>query len=164
MQRILILHMGDFLLVTIQVDMHDKLATQLQDDVCQRIAETIREERDLLVVRQATRERAAELGFSMLNRTKLITAVSELSRNTLIHGGGGSVRIETRSNGDRRGLRLTFEDTGSGIPDIEQAMTNGFTTARGLGLGLGGARRLVNEFAIDSRPGEGTRVVVTHWR
>jgi serine/threonine-protein kinase RsbT len=123
----------------------------------------IREEKDLLLIRQMVREWADELGFSSLNQTKLVTAASELGRNALTHGGGGTVRLETRVVRERRGLRLTFEDQGPGIPDIEQALTNGFTTARGLGLGFGGARRLVNEFEVDSRPGEGTRVVVTQW-
>ena len=123
----------------------------------------IREEKDLLLIRQMVREWADELGFSSLNQTKLVTAASELGRNALTHGGGGTVRLETRVVRERRGLRLTFEDQGPGIPDVEQALTNGFTTARGLGLGFGGARRLVNEFEVDSRPGEGTRVVVTQW-
>jgi serine/threonine-protein kinase RsbT len=123
----------------------------------------IREEKDLLLVRQMVREWAAELGFSSLNQTKLVTAASELGRNALTHGGGGSVRLETLVERERRGLRLTFEDQGPGIPDVAQALTNGFTTGGGLGLGFGGARRLVNEFEVDSRPGEGTRVVVTQW-
>ncbi len=123
----------------------------------------IREEKDLLLVRQMVREWAAELGFSSLNQTKLVTAASELGRNALTHGGGGSVRMETLVDRQRRGLRLTFEDEGPGIADVEQALTNGFTTGGGLGLGFGGARRLVNEFEVDSRPGEGTRVVVTQW-
>jgi serine/threonine-protein kinase RsbT len=123
----------------------------------------IREEKDLLLVRQMVREWAAELGFSSLNQTKVVTAASELGRNTLTHGRGGVVRLETLAVRERRGLRLTFEDQGPGIPDVEQALTNGFTTAGGLGLGFGGARRLVNEFEVDSRPGEGTRIVVTQW-
>ena len=123
----------------------------------------IREETDLLLVRQMVRQWADELGFALLNQTKLVTAASELARNALTHGGGGSVRLETLVDRNRRGLRLTFEDKGPGIPDIEQALTDGFTTSRGLGLGFGGARRLVNEFEVDSRPGEGTRVVVTQW-
>ena len=123
----------------------------------------IREELDLLLVRQRVRQRVEELGFRSLDRTKLVTAASELGRNALIHGGGGSLRLETWLDQDRRGLRLTFEDQGPGIPDIEQAMKDGFTTAGGLGLGLGGSRRLVDEFEIVSRPGEGTRVTVTQW-
>jgi serine/threonine-protein kinase RsbT len=123
----------------------------------------IREERDLLLVRQVVRQWADELGFAVLNQTKVVTAASELARNTLIHGGGGTVRLETFVDRERHGLRLTFEDQGPGIADIEQALTDGFTTSHGLGLGFGGARRLVNEFQVDSRPGEGTRVVVTQW-
>jgi len=123
----------------------------------------IREEKDLLLIRQLVREWAVELGFSSLIQAKLVTAASELGRNALIHGGGGTVRLETLVVRERRGLRLTFEDQGPGIADIEQALTNGFTTSGGLGLGFGGARRLVNEFEVDSRPGEGTRVVVTQW-
>ena len=123
----------------------------------------IREELDLLLVRQRVRQRVEELGFRSLDRTKLVTAASELGRNALIHGGGGSLRLETWLDQDRRGLRLTFEDQGPGIPDIEQAMKDGFTTAGGLGLGLPGSRRLVSEFEIVSRPGEGTRVMVTQW-
>jgi serine/threonine-protein kinase RsbT len=123
----------------------------------------IRAETDLLLVRQMVRQWAEEVGFTTLNRTKVVTAASELARNTLIHGGGGSVRLETLVDRDRRGLRLTFEDQGPGIPDIDQALTDGFTTGRGLGLGFGGARRLVDEFEVVSRPGEGTRVTVTHW-
>lgn len=123
----------------------------------------IREELDLLLVRQRVRQRVEELGFRSLDRTKLVTAASELGRNALIHGGGGSLRLETWLDQDRRGLRLTFEDQGPGIPDIEQAMKDGFTTAGGLGLGLPGSRRLVSEFEIVSRPGEGTRVTVTQW-
>ena len=123
----------------------------------------IREELDLLLVRQRVRQRVEELGFRSLDRTKLVTAASELGRNALIHGGGGSLRLETWVDQDRRGLRLTFEDQGPGIPDIEQAMKDGFTTAGGLGLGLPGSRRLVSEFEIVSRPGEGTRVTVTQW-
>ena len=123
----------------------------------------IREEKDLLLVRQMVRTWADELGFAILNQTKLVTAASELARNALIHGGGGTVRLETLLVRERRGLRLTFEDEGPGIADIEQALTDGFTTSRGLGLGFGGARRLVNEFEVHSRPGEGARVVVTQW-
>jgi serine/threonine-protein kinase RsbT len=123
----------------------------------------IREEKDLLLVRQIVREWAAQLDFAVLSQTKLVTAASELARNALIHGGGGTVRLETLVERERRGLRLTFADEGPGIADIEQALTNGFTTSGGLGLGFGGARRLVNEFEVDSRPGEGTRVVVTQW-
>ena len=123
----------------------------------------VREASDILLVRQLVREYATELGFSVLDQTKLVTAASELGRNTLIHGGGGTMLLETFVKNDRRGLRLTFEDKGPGIPDIEQAMSDGFTTKGGLGLGLGGSKRLVNEFEVVSRVGEGTRVTATRW-
>ena len=123
----------------------------------------VRERSDILLVRQVVRECATELGFSVLDRTKLLTAASELARNMLIHGGGGTMLLETFMKNDRRGLRLTFEDQGPGIADIEQAMTNGFTTKGGMGLGLGGSKRLVDEFEVVSRVGEGTRVTATRW-
>jgi serine/threonine-protein kinase RsbT len=123
----------------------------------------VREASDILLVRQFVRECATELGFSVVDQTKLVTAASELGRNTLIHGGGGTMRLETFVENDRRGLRLTFEDKGPGIPDIEQAMSDGFTTKGGLGLGLGGSKRLVDEFEVVSRVGEGTRVTATRW-
>jgi len=123
----------------------------------------VREESDILMVRQLVRECATELGFSVLDKTKLVTAASELGRNTLIHGGGGTLLLETVVENDRRGVRLTFEDTGPGIADLEQAMTKGFTTKGGMGLGLGGSKRLVDEFEVVSRVGEGTRVTATRW-
>ena len=123
----------------------------------------VRETSDILLVRQVVRECATELGFSVLDRTKLLTAASELGRNTLVHGGGGTMQLEAFVKNDRRGLRLTFEDKGPGIADLEQAMTNGFTTKGGMGLGLGGSKRLVNEFEVVSRVGEGTRVTATRW-
>ena len=123
----------------------------------------VREPSDILMVRQLVRERATELGFSVLDKTKLVTAASELGRNTLIHGGGGTLLLETFVENDRCGLRLTFEDKGPGIADLEQAMTAGFTTKGGMGLGLSGSKRLVNEFEIVSRVGEGTRVTATRW-
>ena len=123
----------------------------------------VREEADILLVRQFVRERTAELGFGVLDQAKLVTAASELSRNTLIHGEGGTMLLETLVENDRRGLRLTFEDKGPGIADLERAMTDGFTTKGGLGLGLGGSKRLVNEFKVVSRVGEGTRDTVTRW-
>lgn len=124
----------------------------------------IRAAGDIVAVRQAVRRRAVEVGFSLVDQTKVVTAASELARNTLQHGGGGSMRMEQVANGARQGLRLTFEDQGPGIPDIDQAMRDGFTTASGLGLGLSGSRRLSNEFDIYSKPGEGTRVVITRWK
>ena len=123
----------------------------------------VRQESDILLVRQFVRECATEFGFGVLALTKLITVASELGRNTLIHGGGGTMLVETFAENDRRGVRLTFEDQGPGIVDLEQAMTNGFTTNGGLGLGLPGSKRLVNEFEVVSRPGKGTRVTVTQW-
>lgn len=119
---------------------------------------------DIVLVRQKVRGLTAELKFTLVDQTKMITAASELARNTLEHGGGGKVVLELVGNGARNGLRLTFEDQGPGIPDIEQALRDGFTTKSGLGLGLSGSRRLVNEFEIASKPGEGTKVVVTRWR
>jgi serine/threonine-protein kinase RsbT len=124
----------------------------------------VREASDILLVRQFVRECATELGFSVLDQTKLVTAASELGRNTLIHGGGGMMLLETLVSNDRRGLRLTFEDKGPGIADVERAMTNGFTTNGGLGLGLGGSKRLVDEFEVVSRVGDGTRVTATRWK
>ena len=119
---------------------------------------------DLVRVRQRVREWAVEAGFSLVDQTKMVTAASELARNTLEHGGGGMALVEFLEEGARRGVRLVCEDRGPGIPDIQLALQDGYTTRSGLGLGLGGARRLVNEFAIDSRPGEGTRVTITRWK
>ncbi len=123
----------------------------------------LREPFDVFRVRQLVREYAADLGFGVLDQTRLMTAASELGRNTLIHGGGGTMVLETFLKNDRRGLRLTFEDTGPGIPDVEAAMTEGFTTKDGMGLGLSGSKSLVDEFEVVSRVGEGTRVTVTRW-
>jgi serine/threonine-protein kinase RsbT len=119
---------------------------------------------DVVAIRQAVRQRAVDLGFNLVDQTKIVTAASELARNTVQYGGGGTVTIEALENLGRRGLRLTFADEGPGIADIDQAMKDGFTTGGGLGLGLSGARRLSNEFHIDSRPGQGTRVTITRWR
>jgi serine/threonine-protein kinase RsbT len=118
---------------------------------------------DLAWVRQQVRQAAAELGFGLVQQTKLVTAVSELARNTLIHGGGGQVEMTVLHQGPARGLRLTFTDDGPGIRDIEQAMTDGYTTGSGLGMGLSGAKRLVQEFSIDSRPGGGTAIAIAAW-
>lgn len=119
---------------------------------------------DVIRVRQAARAWAAEVGFTLVDQTKIVTAASELARNTVTYGLGGTARLELVQNGERRGLRLTFEDKGPGIPDIHRALQDGYTSGSGLGLGLGGARRLSNEFGIVSRPGEGTRVTITRWR
>lgn len=124
----------------------------------------LRSTSDMVAVRQLVRTWAVEAGFSLVDQTKMVTAASELARNTIDYGGGGTVCIEQLIEGDRRGVRAAFEDRGPGIPDIEKALTDHFTTGNGLGLGLGGARRLVNDFDISSRVGEGTRVVITRWK
>jgi serine/threonine-protein kinase RsbT len=124
----------------------------------------IRATEDIVRVRQAVRALAVNIGLTLIDQTKVVTAASELARNTLHYGGGGQITIETVSNGRRPGLRLTFEDHGPGIPDVELALKDGFTTGGGLGLGLSGARRLANEFDIWSKPGEGTRVTITKWK
>jgi serine/threonine-protein kinase RsbT len=124
----------------------------------------IRAESDVVLVRQAVRAWAAELRFSLVDQTKLVTAASELARNALIYGGGGEARLEALEDGARLGLRVVFVDHGPGIADVAQAMQDGFTTGGGLGLGMGGAKRLVNEFDLDSAPGRGTRVAITRWR
>jgi serine/threonine-protein kinase RsbT len=118
---------------------------------------------DVVRVRQAVRTWAVELRFSLVDQTKIVTAASELARNTLDYGGGGTVRLLALADGSRRGLRLVFEDKGPGIADVERALKDGYTTGSGLGLGLSGARRLSNEFEIVSTPGEGTRVTIARW-
>jgi len=118
----------------------------------------------VVIVRQAVRARAIEIGFSLVDQTKIVTAASELARNTMHHGGGGHATIEVVSDGARRGLRLAFEDSGPGIADIALAMRDGYSSGGGLGLGLSGAKRLTNEFAITSAPGQGTRVTITRWK
>ena len=123
----------------------------------------VRAEVDVVAVRRRVRELAAELRFSLVDQTKIVTAASELARNTIIYGGGGHMTAEAL-NGPRTGLRLIFEDKGPGIPDIDLALRDGFTTGSGLGLGLGGAKRLASEFEISSRVGEGTKVTVTRWK
>ena len=120
-------------------------------------------EPDVVAVRRRVRGSLSHLGFSLVDQTKFVTAASELARNTIIYGGGGMVQVETL-NGPRTGIRLMFEDKGPGIPDIELALRNGFTTGSGMGLGLGGAKRLVNDFEIVSRVGEGTKVTITRWK
>ena len=115
---------------------------------------------DVVRVRHEVRARAIEVGLGLVDQTKIITAASELARNTLDYGGGGTLLIEGLQEGSRKGVRLTFEDQGPGIADIEKALTDGYTTGGGLGLGLGGAKRLSNEFSIASNPGRGTRVVI----
>ncbi|HEX2890430.1 ATP-binding protein [Vineibacter terrae] len=124
----------------------------------------IRSGDDVVRVRQMVRARAVEAGLSLVEQTKIVTAASELARNTLDHGGGGTATIEALTPPPRRGVRITFEDQGRGIPDIDAALTDGFTTGTGLGLGLGGAKRLANDFSIASKPGEGTRIVIARWK
>lgn len=123
----------------------------------------VKVEPDVVAVRRRVREVSAQLGFGLVDQTKVVTAASELARNTIIHGGGGEMKMETL-NGPRVGIRLTFEDKGPGIPDIEIALRDGFTTGSGLGLGLGGSKRLVNDFEVVSKVGEGTRVMITRWK
>lgn len=124
----------------------------------------IKSSSDIVKVRQFAREWAVLLGFSLVEQTKMVTAASELARNVLDYGGGGKVELEVLQNELRQGLKLTFADQGPGIADLEQALKDGFTTGSGMGLGLGGAKRLVNEFEIDSAPGRGTKVSITRWR
>ena len=124
----------------------------------------IRSEDEVVRVRQMVRLWATELGFSLVDLTKFVTAASELARNTLIHGGGGTLELQALQESGRRGLRAVFEDRGPGIADLDLAMRDGYTTGNGLGLGLGGAKRLVNDFEVFSRPGEGTRITITRWR
>ena len=124
----------------------------------------IRSGNDVVRVRQIVRERAIEIGLSLVDQTKIVTAASEIARNTLDYGGGGTVRIDIEQLAARRAVRLTFEDSGPGIPDVERAMSDHFTTGGGLGLGLGGAKRLCNEFFISSKVGKGTTIVLARWK
>jgi len=119
---------------------------------------------DIVLARQLVRRAAQELGLSLVDQTKVVTAASELARNALIHGQGGVMTLEVVENSGRRGLRLTFSDHGPGIPDVNLALTDGWTSGNGLGLGLSGARRLMNEFTIDSQIGRGTQVTVVRWK
>jgi len=124
----------------------------------------IRSSGDIVGIRQLVRSRAVEFGFSLVDQTRMVTAASELARNTLDYGGGGTARIEALADGARKGVRMTFEDQGPGIADVELALKDGYTTGSGLGLGLGGTRRLMSEFHLDSTPGGGTRVSAVRWR
>jgi serine/threonine-protein kinase RsbT len=124
----------------------------------------IKSSSDIVKVRQLVRDWAIAMGFSLVEQTKIVTAASELARNALDYGGGGEVRLEMIQNDLRRGLKVTFVDQGPGISDLEQALKDGFSTGTGMGLGLSGAKRLVNEFEIDSTPGRGTKVSITRWR
>jgi serine/threonine-protein kinase RsbT len=124
----------------------------------------LRRSEDIVRMRQVVRERAVTLGFGLVDQTKIVTAASELARNAMLYGGGGDVEIAQLTAGVRKGLKLTFIDEGPGIDDIQLAMKDGFTSGSGLGLGLGGARRLASEFALESTPGRGTRVTIIRWR
>jgi serine/threonine-protein kinase RsbT len=119
---------------------------------------------DIVNVRHTVRKIAIDTGFNLVDQTKIITAASELARNTVIYGGGGILKIEVLTNGSKSGVKLIFEDEGPGIADLEQALKDGYTSGQGLGMGLGGARRLSNEFEIQSEPGKGTRVAITKWK
>ncbi|MFF6814442.1 anti-sigma regulatory factor [Streptomyces sp. NPDC012403] len=123
----------------------------------------IRSDMDLVWVRQHVRQAAARLGFGLVDQTKLVTAASELARNTLVHGGGGLMEAAHVTAGGAEGLRLAFSDTGPGIPDLDRALSDGYTSGGGLGMGLGGARRLVHDFEVETAPGSGTTVRVTSW-
>jgi len=125
---------------------------------------TLKTGEDVVRLRKAVRERAVAVGFNLVEQTKIITAASELGRNTIQYGGGGNARIVLVTNGSRRGLRLEFVDQGPGIADLTLALTDGYTTGGGLGLGLSGAKRLSDEFEIDSAPGRGTQVSIVRWK
>lgn len=124
----------------------------------------VRAAAEVVNVRHVVRRAAVDLAFSLVEQTKIVTAASELARNMVDYGGGGDLTVELLSDGLRKGVRLIFEDQGPGIPDIQQALRDGFTTGKGLGLGLGGAKRLSNEFQIDSAPGRGTRITIVRWK
>ena len=124
----------------------------------------LRIEQDVVLARQAVRRLTQEAGFGIVDQTKMVTAASELARNALIYGGGGEMRWELLLDGARKGLRLHFVDQGPGIPDVAQALTDGWTSGAGMGLGLSGAKRLVNEFSIETAVGRGTRVTITRWK
>lgn len=132
--------------------------------VSKKVELPLQAQEDIVAVRQAVRTLAVEAGLSIIDQTKIVTAASELARNTLVYGRGGTATLETVDEGHRRGVRLTFEDRGPGIPNIDLALRDGYTTGGGLGLGLGGAKRLSNEFHIRSAPGEGTRVTIATWK
>jgi serine/threonine-protein kinase RsbT len=124
----------------------------------------IRSSSDIVHVRQQVRSWAVAMGFGLVDQTKIVTAASELARNTVDYGKGGTVTLEMLQLGTRKGLRLIFEDKGPGIPDIELAMTDGYTSDRGLGLGLSGSKRLMHEFEIVSQVGKGTKIAIVRWR
>lgn len=132
--------------------------------VLKKVEMRLTAQEDVVAARQATRALAVEIGLSIVDQTKIVTAASELARNMVAHGGGGVATLEILEKTSKRGLRLTFEDSGPGIPDLERAMQDGYTSGDGLGLGLGGAKRLCSEFSIYSQPGVGTRVTVIRWK
>ena len=132
--------------------------------VLKKVELPLQAQEDIVAVRQAVRTLAVEAGLSIIDQTKIVTAASELARNTVVYGGGGTALLETVDEGRRRGVRLTFEDKGPGIPNIELALKDGYTTGSGLGLGLGGAKRLCTDFSISSQPGQGTRVTIATWK
>ena len=121
-------------------------------------------EQDIVMSRQTVRKLTHELKFSLVDQTKMVTAASELSRNTVVYGGGGEMRWQVVTNGTKTGLRLAFEDRGPGIPNLELALTDGWTSGKGLGMGLSGSKRLVNDFEIRTAAGEGTCVTITRWK
>lgn len=132
--------------------------------VAKREVMPLKTSNDVVLARQKVRQWAVELRFGLVDQTKLVTAASELARNAFDHGKGGDMTIEVLNEGAKAGLRLIFQDQGPGIPDIEQALKDGFTTGSGMGLGLGGSKRLVNEFSIESKVGKGTRITVARWK
>jgi serine/threonine-protein kinase RsbT len=133
-------------------------------NVLKRDVQPLHSSTDVVLARQKVRQWATELRFSLVDQTKLVTAASELARNAFDHGKGGAMSMEVLSMNGKSGLRLVFEDHGPGIADIEQALKDGFTTGSGMGLGLGGSKRLVNEFCIESEIGKGTKVTITRWK
>jgi len=141
-----------------------ELLERHRPDRTERAALPLRSDEDVVALRKHVRERAVAIALSLVDQTKLVTAASELARNTLKYGGGGTVYLDALGDGFRKGVGLIFVDNGPGIPDLELALRDGYTTGGGLGLGLGGSRRLVDEFDIDSRPGEGTAVSVVKWK
>ena len=141
-----------------------ELLERHRPDRTERTALPLRSDEDVVALRKHVRERAVAIALSLVDQTKLVTAASELARNTLKYGGGGTVYLDALGDGFRKGVGLIFADNGPGIPDLELALRDGYTTGGGLGLGLGGSKRLVDEFDIDSRPGEGTAVSVVKWK
>ncbi len=132
--------------------------------VIKRETVTLNSEADIVQSRQIVRKWATEVGLGLVDLTKIVTAASELARNMVIYGGGGTLTLEMLSEGIKRGLRLIFEDQGPGIPDVDLALADGYTTGKGMGLGLSGAKRLCHEFEIKTEVGKGTRVMITRWK